>query len=207
MTLDAVVYDLTIGSNGDDYLIAWSDGMRACTFLCAIPPFRIMGVRTRADGTRLDAAPLVIEDAKTYAQRPSIAWNGRRYVVAWTDLFNVYGRYVTAEGALPEPTAILEKTDVSDVEVKVVPYNGRTLLLTRRANAWSGIAFAADTPLDEVAALPRSFVSDRRALAAAPRGNVILIATDAVGDASLGFVPRVVVQLFADPVRRPAARH
>ncbi|HYU26484.1 MAG TPA: hypothetical protein VEO74_14840, partial [Thermoanaerobaculia bacterium] len=201
-TLNAFVYDVTIGSNGDDYLIAWSDGMRACMFLCAIPPFRILGVRARADGTRLDASPLVIEDAKTYAQRPSIAWNGRRYVVAWTDLFNAYGRYVTAEGALPEPTAIVEKTNVSDVEAKVLTYNGRTLLLTRRASAWSGVAFAADTPLDEVAALPRSFVSDQRALAAAPRGNAMLIATDALGDASLGFVPRVVLQIFGDPVRR-----
>jgi hypothetical protein len=199
---DAFVYDLTIGSNGDDYLVAWSDGQRFCPILCPISPFRILALHTRADGAPLDAAPIVIEDARTYPQRPSIAWTGTRYLLVWSDFSHIAGRYLGDPG----PAAVLETTPSSDVEGRALAFGDRMLLLFRTGSHWTGVAIANDAPLDEVASLPRSSVADRKDFAAATRGDEMLVAFTPL-DAALGFVPRAVVQIFGEPTRRrPAVR-
>jgi len=213
-------YDVAVASNGNDYLVAWSEGFRNCAFLCILSPFRILAVRVRADGARIDAEPLTLHDRQTFPVQPSIAWNGR-YLVVWNAGGTIFGRRVTAEGSIVDDVTVIERGAQRDeVAAKVVSWRDRFLLLSRRTafitdvnrpTVWRGVAFRSGDDLAGVASLPGVDLvahdgDTYGSLSAAPGPAALLIAYDKVANGLLGDVPRVFFQLFTDPERRRAAR-
>ena len=45
-------YSPVIASDGNDYLVAWSEGFRFCGFECFFPPFKLLALRLRPDATQ-----------------------------------------------------------------------------------------------------------------------------------------------------------
>ncbi|HEV8434305.1 MAG TPA: hypothetical protein VGR95_12895, partial [Thermoanaerobaculia bacterium] len=62
-----------IASDGQNYLAVWTDA----------PPNRVLAMRLRPDGSHIDAAPIVVESSSQSLGGPSVAWNGKTYLVAW----------------------------------------------------------------------------------------------------------------------------
>ncbi len=76
MVTDAGFPSLASGSNGD-YLVVWEDWRAAATS----PD--IYGQRVTATGALVDTNPVAIEVGASRAERPSVTWNGRQYLVSW----------------------------------------------------------------------------------------------------------------------------
>jgi hypothetical protein len=214
----------SITSNGTDYLVAWADGPHPCPFECVSVSPRILGARLRADGTAIDSAPFVIENAGGSSWHPTVAWNAGRYVVAWQNLSEIRAATVTAEGAVHDvdPTAggtvVQRQTNCcSTPPPKLVAFNGGFVLLTTRITgptsfgpfSWEGVAFCGECDLRDVVALPRTtllqsdhFVDGFGSLDAAGRDNTLVLVYDHPAGADTGFVPRVFARTFAPAVRR-----
>jgi hypothetical protein len=60
--------------NGSEYLVVWSSQ----------EPRALYGMRVAADGTKLDAQPVELASGRLAFNRPAIAWDGTRWVVAYT---------------------------------------------------------------------------------------------------------------------------
>ncbi len=218
-------YNAAVASNGTDYLVVWSDGNRQCVTLCpTFPPFRLLAMRLRADGTAIDSAPIVLENANGYPDRPSVAWNGGRYVVVWVNGSEIRGATVTAEGAVldVDPSnggAVLHDGGCCTGLTPTVVALGSGFVLLTRGVAWSngsivhpvsweGVAFCGDCDLRDVAAMPRTMLLQLAAefgsldATAVPGG--LVLAYDRPAGADAGFVPRVFSRTFAPAVRRRA---
>src|SRR5207248_9670027 len=74
---------LTIGSNGKDYLVAWSDPPEGVD-CCGAPIWRIYALRLGSDGAALGFQPALL-DAKHGPADPHIVWGGGRYLVEWVE--------------------------------------------------------------------------------------------------------------------------
>jgi hypothetical protein len=68
-------------------LIVWQDGViyRGCNITCPPPPppGRILALRVSPNGQRNDPAPLPISAWTSTEFRPTVAWNGRDFLVGW----------------------------------------------------------------------------------------------------------------------------
>ncbi len=94
-----------VATNGTAFLTVWQDDRDAETG--GAPEIR--AARVNAAGTVLDTAGIVIAPAaRTSWARPSVAWNGTDYVVAWTggSADPVRAARLSAGGLLRDPVAI-----------------------------------------------------------------------------------------------------
>lgn len=89
-----------VGTNGTDYLIAWSDERDG---------WNVLGARLDAQGTALDLTELPIAVALNSQSNPQVVWTGAHYLVIWDD--GRSGRYtelylarVDAEGQVLDAT-------------------------------------------------------------------------------------------------------
>ncbi len=87
-------------SNGDGYLAVFRSAISG--------EARIMAQRLRADGTTLDAEPIVVADGPSYLYGPSVAWNGSVYLVVWSNSLQsqVYMRRLAPDGAFLDPAPL-----------------------------------------------------------------------------------------------------
>jgi len=68
---------------------------------------RLLGQRIDAQGTPLDSEPFVIASGDALLSGPSAAWDGTRYLVAWsTSQSQVQARRLAADGAALDPAPI-----------------------------------------------------------------------------------------------------
>lgn len=142
-----------LGKDGGRLLAAWSDiqGYAAFAFvaarelgwngseylLVAIRDGRLLGVRMTAGGRPLDAEPLVLADTHSSwsVARPTVAWVGDRWVVAW----ETQGRiaFVTVRAGsvgemrelLPEGAPLPDDEWGRSAAAPALSFNGSTLLL------------------------------------------------------------------------------
>ncbi len=205
-------HQLSIASNGHDYLIAWNDS--ACYYMCdTFFPSRILGLRLAADGNALDASPLVVDGTPNLIQEvPSIAWSGDRYAVSWRRNGSILGAHVSSAGItdashpiLPGPGNLLSHRLVA---------TGASLLLLTTQEIYNGaITFTTSgvgvdpqslLPIGEPALLVADQPPNGSASAATlPTG--VVVAYDRIEPAAAS-VARVFTRAFGSVARRRAAR-
>jgi hypothetical protein len=217
-------YNAAVATNGDGYLMVWSEGFRECHFTCVIEPFQLLAARFSADGTLLDPSPIVIEDRVGYPDLPSVAWVGDRYLVVWSGWGNVHGATVSPEGVILDanPAPMLgilldDRTPRGNVIPRVVAHDDSFVLVTSAKYQFSappgigsveGVQFRYDTPLRMVSALTRRTIAERTreetpAVAAGREGRLII---GWAGESEPDLAPRVFFQIFGEQVRRRGAR-
>jgi hypothetical protein len=121
-----------VAANGQNFLIVWQDGRGES-------PRNIYGARAAADGTILDVQGLAISTAPGEQEFPSVASNGRDFLVVWRDTrdflsrgYDLYGARVTAEGVVRETNGIPLATTVSYEMESAVAGNENGYLVTWR---------------------------------------------------------------------------
>ena len=121
--------DTTVGSDGVNSLVTWSDDRSDC---CPI-----IGTRVNAHGTVLDPHGIVISNHRGEQRFPAIAFDGKNYFVAWADhagpTRDIYGTRVSRSGRVLDPRGILISTAVPPKPRCVVPrVVGLKLALAKR---------------------------------------------------------------------------
>jgi hypothetical protein len=215
----ATAYSIAVASNGTDYMTVWSDGSRECSILCVPPPFRLLAMRMRADGTPIDAQPIVIDQGNSYPDLPSFAWNRGNYFLAWSDGKEIRGATLSAQGQLLDHATLQTAGENEGLSSKVLPFADGFALLTRRleyASAltrpvlWEGAAFSASTSLTEITAMQRfsiaRFENDKYdSFSSDSRGSRIIAAYNITADRALGNVARLVTRAYAQAGERRRA--
>jgi hypothetical protein len=195
---------LSMASNGSDYLIAWNDYF--CEYPCnANMRRRVLAQRLGADGRTLSTKPIVIDDAHNYAAYPSVAWTGTNYAVSWAEDGVTAGRHVSASGF---PDAI--RTILPQSSAPLLVANGDTLLLlfiSQTGDVRNTMGVAVDPQSLAVVGEPSLLVAGQPyggtvAAAALPSGFVL--AYDRL-DIDGGNVGRVFTRVYGDAPRRRAA--
>jgi len=92
-----------VGSDGANFLIAWSDNR--------IAGFDIFGTRVSPSSLVMDPSGIAISTAGGDQLAPDVTWNGVNYLVAWTDYRNgsssdIYGARVSSSGILQDSSGI-----------------------------------------------------------------------------------------------------
>jgi hypothetical protein len=197
-------YEVSIASNGHDYLIAWNDNV--CYFPCnAAAPSRVLAVRAGADGRGLDSKPLVLDGRDSFAHYPSIAWTGSSYAVVWDEGAETSGRHVSASGVLDG----IRKVTVPHAP-HLIAYSERLLLIYTQQKddiitTW-GIAVDPQSLTatgDPALIVTNAAASSAVSAAALPNGIVIGYGR---ADVAAGNVARVFTRTYGDAARRRAAQ-
>jgi hypothetical protein len=196
-------YELSIGSDGHNYLIAWNDNL--CIFPCdVISPSRVLALRAGADGRPLDSKPLVLDDTESFSHYPSIAWTGSNYAVLWDTGGGISARHVSATGAVDA------RRTLSLPHAPHVFANGNRLLLLyteQIGDAVTTSGVAVDPQSFTVTGAPVLLVANQPmspTVSAATLPNGVVLAYDRV-DPSAGNVARVFTRIYGDAARRRAA--
>jgi len=198
---NSTAYELSIASDGRDYLIEWNENV--CYFPCDVStPSRVLAVRVGADGRGLDSKPLVLDGTNSYAHYPSVAWTGSSYAVAWHSGSQTSGRHVSASGAL-DPI----RTVSAPRAPNLVATGSRLLLIytEQHLDAVTTWGVAVDPQSLAVASDPILLGADQRSpisVAALPNG--VVLAYDRPDPAG-GNVVRVFTRIYGEPARRRAA--
>ncbi|MHB0972393.1 MAG: hypothetical protein ACYC7A_12750 [Thermoanaerobaculia bacterium] len=212
-------HDSAVATNGDEFLVVWSEGLPPCQYLCLPIPYQILAVRVSADGTLLDSVPIVLEDRAGYADLPSVAWAGDRYLVVWSDSASVRGATLSPEGVVLDANpASMPGISLHDGEpdwdmIPRVVADGDTFVLVTsaksryqyysRPRAVEGLRFRYDTPLRTVAGLGRRTVAER-AYGIAPavaRGADGRLLVGWIAEAEPDRAPRAFFQIFGEQPR------
>ncbi len=205
-------YQISIASNGHDYLIAWDDGV--CYYQCdTFNPSRILALRLAADGNALDATPLVVDGTPNVTQEvPSAAWIGNSYAVSWMRNGSILGAHVSSAGVTDASRQILPAS-FNPISHRLVAVGASLLLLTTQESyigafttTTSGVGVDPESLL--TTGEPALLVADQPpngsvSAAALPTG--VVIAYDRV-EPSAANVARVFTRAFGSVPRRRAAR-
>jgi hypothetical protein len=200
--------DIAIGSNGTDFLVAWTPntcfGGVACDI---ISRYELFVQRVGGDGMPLDSKPLTL-DYDNFLSWPSIAWSGGAYVVTWA-VFNpgtIRASRLTANGVLAETQHMTNVRPGYYQAQRVVATGNGLFLLTTGSSVTEGMTLDPQSLL--ASGLPVTIAIDRLlnesfSTAATPDG--LVIAYDRV-DAGSGNVERVFSRVFGNTVRRRSVR-
>ena len=225
-------YEVTAASDGNEYLLAWSEGRRDCVVGCGFDPFSILAARVARNGTPVDRQPIVIENRRTFAEQPAIAFDGQEWVVIWSSWnqgWSTRGVRVTREGGVVEREAsgdgvtVDERTAAFSTQPVLVLMGDELVLMTRHAQViarrtefvWSATVFPARTPLAQVRTRQRvdmfRSASERFGTvhgARSPQG-LLYLGYDRVALGMYGGVPRAFVTRYgtAPSGRRRSVSH
>jgi hypothetical protein len=201
----------SIASNGKDYLVVWNEGSPPCGRGC-IPSFqsRILAMRLGADGSHLDAAPLVL-GTPYFGNNPSVAWNGKTYLVTWSALISgsasdigIAAAYVSSNGGVQQLGTIANLG--YPTELKTISHAGEFLIFSRvmsgywMPDEWFVTMLNGDTEV--VVTRPSGQFGT---LAAASNGAFLMLTYDRVVDEA-GRVGRVMLDPRMFVTRKRAAR-
>jgi hypothetical protein len=202
-----------IASNGTDYLVVWNVPF-ICNQICPPIPTPVYALRVRSDGTWIDPAPAQLAPD---GQTVSVAWSGTTYVVSWFEEDGIHATRFTANGFLPDGNrgVVVEPIRAGEYAgaEQLVAFNGDVILFVRHLRGLHDPAFwtaARLHPEDlrSAAQAVRTEFAFTGSLAAISLLGTLHIAYDDNTDPSVGYVPRVYVREFFDPVpRRRATAH
>ena len=115
----------SVAFDGTNYLVVWADGRG--------PAFDIYGVRLSQSMLPLDSS-IAICTAPHSQSRPSIAFGGTDYFIAWRDLgeLRMYGTRVDTSGVVLDPSGIVICTTASVIPFynSSIVFNGQDYLVT-----------------------------------------------------------------------------
>lgn len=209
----AFTADFEIASNGNDYLLVWIDNLHDCPlseFGCQPVPARVVAQRLRADGTAIDATPIVISaPASGQPRLPSVAWNGERYLVAWRTaaVHDIAAAYVSSEGAVEQLGIVDSESEPSFMLApEVVGYGGDFVLVShvRPTSAPSRMIFRTRFIGGPSTTIEVNADDPTPTFDAAANGGTLMFAYDRVDHAN-GHVIRVFLEPHAFGSRRRIA--
>ena len=97
-TIHTGIPELTVGTDGKDFLVMWTQAFRPCAF-----------VRVTGDG-KVPAPPKNAVVASTFANHPGVGWDGTTWVLVWGEGISGRGTVdavrVSAAGDVLDPTAL-----------------------------------------------------------------------------------------------------
>ncbi len=153
----------SVASNGTDYLAVWQDYRNGGSW--DVYGARISGV----DATVMDASGIAISTQSNDQIRPSVAWNGTDYVVAWEDhrtgLGDVYGARVrSSDGSVRDATGIAISTNSqAQTAPSIACSTGSCLVAWQDARSDAGDVYGAlvagdgTVPLTDIAVCATGF--------------------------------------------------
>ena len=208
-SLAPIATDISIGSNGTEFLVVWTPntcfGGPQCDI---IYQYELFAQRLGADGIPLDPKPLTL-DNDYFLRWPSIAWSGEAYVVTWADLSpgTIRASRLTTNGGLTEVQHVKQVLRPDLYWAQRLVASGKGLfLLTKRSDVIEGVTLDPQSLLASgpVATLAIDrLLNESFAAAASPDG--LVIAYDRI-DAGSGNVDRVVSRVFGNAVRHRSVR-
>ncbi|WP_163999301.1 Ig-like domain-containing protein [Pyxidicoccus caerfyrddinensis] len=119
----------SVASNGTDYLIVWEDARLN-------DAGDIFGARVTSTGAVVDASGFAISTIYNGQTRPSVAFNGTDFYVAWQDArssLDIYGARVTTTGEVLDSSGVVLSTAANGQSFPEVASNGTDYLVV-----WSG---------------------------------------------------------------------
>jgi hypothetical protein len=97
-------YNLAAGSNGAEFVIAWTEGSGGWQFFP--PSLRdLYSVRLSAAAQPIDAAPIAIADSERDESGASVASDGRDFLIVYNDGTDVAAKRLLREGSLAGATS------------------------------------------------------------------------------------------------------
>ncbi|HEV7570024.1 MAG TPA: hypothetical protein VGQ21_00870 [Thermoanaerobaculia bacterium] len=194
-------YELSMSSNGRDFLLAWNDNV--CTFSCDSSfPTRLLALRLDADGRALDPSPIVIEQQQNpFSHNPSVAWTGSNYAVAWIGADTIKGRHVSSSGVTDPIRSVFPR-----VQSPLVVAHGNDLFLfftSQTGDTISSSVVALDPQAFSTTGLPLLLASNQPVngtIFAAALPNGVVIAYERL-DTGGGNVGRVFTRIYGAPSR------
>ncbi|HEV8432136.1 MAG TPA: hypothetical protein VGR95_01900 [Thermoanaerobaculia bacterium] len=181
--------DLAAGTNGDEFLLAWSEYSEQVTQVT-----HVYGARLSSSGQPIDSVPIAIDTGARSAVNPAIASDGRDFLIVYSDP-RIVTKRLLAEGSLAGSTAqdegIVVDPDAStlnffvDPKSPAVAWNGSGYVIVwsipqdeQWTVAWIVAATTVDrtgAPIDNARALSRTETAfDIKAAAANVQGTVIV---------------------------------
>jgi hypothetical protein len=99
-----VGYNLAAGSNGAEFVIAWTEGSSGWQF--APPNLRdLYAVRLSTTAEPIDAAPIAVGDSERDEWRAAVASDGRDFLIVYTDGTDIAAKRLLREGSLAGVTS------------------------------------------------------------------------------------------------------
>lgn len=127
----------TAASDGDNFLIIWSDSRNGDR--------DIYGARVSATGTVLDTAGMAICAAPGAQDNPAVEYDGENFLVVWEDQrngeYDLYGARVTPQGAILDTFGVITPSGYQVNPVLAGNGGNKTLLAY---GGWTGVV--GDTP-------------------------------------------------------------
>jgi hypothetical protein len=121
----------SVTSDGHDYLVAWRGGPQ---------PGGVRVTRVTADGVVVDPAGILVAPGFT-SDDPAVAWNGSRYLVAWSTSTNgtgwerdIFAARVGADGSVQDQVPLAVATGPGSHEGPRVAGNGHFLIAWRETD-------------------------------------------------------------------------
>jgi len=195
---------LSMASNGNDYLLAWNDYF--CEYPCHVnPPQRVLAQRLGADGRALGTKPIVIDDSHNYAAYPSVAWTGSNYAISWAEDGVTAGRHINASGFPDAIRTILPQSTAPNLIAA-----GNSLLMffiSQSGDVRNTMGVAVDPQSLAAVGNPAVIVAGQpygATAAAAALPNGFALAYDRI-DIDAGNVGRVFTRMYGESSRRRAA--
>lgn len=117
-----------VASNGEDYLVTWSNDAPERSAL-------ILAARVSRTGTLLDASPLTVSSGPGMQYSPSVASNGTDYLVAWDDMRSgdsgsyIRASRVTHDGRVLDAQPLQLPEDAANDYFPAVASNGTDYLV------------------------------------------------------------------------------
>jgi hypothetical protein len=203
-------YQLSIASNGRDYLIAFNDNACAPPWCNNYQSSNIVALRLGEDGRALDSRQLVLDGTNSITGPTSIVWTGSNYAVSWARNSSIVASHVSSSGLtdagreiLPRPSMLLSQ--------KLVASGAGLLLLTTQQTV-DGVTWTSGVAVDPQSLLATGESSllivdqpSNGSVSAAALPTGLALAYDRVEQAAAN-VARVFTRTFGTIGRHRAAR-
>jgi hypothetical protein len=203
-------YQLSIASNGHDYLIAFNEDGCVPPWCNAYLRSTVVALRLGEDGRTLDSRQLLLDDTNSPTGATSIAWSGSSYAVSWARNSSIVASRVTLAGLADAAREILPRPSIL-LSQKLVASGAGLLLLTTQQTI-DGVTSTSGVAIDSQSLLPTGeaalLVTDQPSngsVSAAGLPTGVAIAYDRVEQAAAN-VARVFTRTFGTLGRRRAAR-
>ncbi|NPV13775.1 hypothetical protein HPY86_02450 [candidate division WOR-3 bacterium] len=127
----------TVSFGGTNFLVAWQDDRSSGG--------DIYGTLVTEDGVVLDPDGLPITTAPYWQGSPASGYDGKNYLVVWTDCrsgeADIYGARVTPEGVVLDPNGIQISTSPDSVGTPAVAFDGTNYLVVWQVYCSSGVSY------------------------------------------------------------------
>lgn len=123
--------DVAANDSGE-FLVAWGEMEFLPPTFETAQPRRVMATRLNSSLINLHPGGIRIADTSAFEGEPSIAWNGREWLIAWTEAKSIlYGRHLASNGTFTDDATFI----AASAMLPDVAWDG-----ARYVVAWQGVA-------------------------------------------------------------------